>query len=150
MRRLRRAGLNAGSGLLVFVVALYIWFPYDRAKEAAIAFAATQGYDVEIESAGPAWGVGVSFSNIHAKTRPTKPGEKATRFSIERASVTTSLFSVLLAPFSSSPPPLTLSLDAFGGSLEITQRGTAGRKGPFLLELTARDVDMGQLPGIRE
>lgn len=156
LRKLRRAGINSGVGLLVFVIALYIWFPYDRAKEAAIAVAATQGYDVEIESAGPTFGLGVSFSNISVKTRPTKPGEKATRFRIENATASTSLFSLIGSALSSvfsstpSPPAMTIALDAFGGRLELTQEGTAGKKGEFALEVTARDIDMSQVPGIRE
>ena len=60
LRRLRRAGIGTGFGLLVFVVALYVWFPYDRAKEVAVSLAAAQNLDVEIESAGPAWGVGIA------------------------------------------------------------------------------------------
>src|SRR5262249_40311978 len=94
LRRLGRAGRNSGFGPLVCVIALYIWFPYDRAKDAAVAYAAAMGYDVEIKSAGPAWGVGVSFSDILVKTRPTKPGEKPSRFTIENASMTTSVFSL--------------------------------------------------------
>src|SRR5579862_305844 len=91
LRRLRRTGGYVGAFLLVFVVALFIWFPYERAKEVAVNLAASQGLDVEIESAGPTWGVGVSFTNIHVKTRPTTG--KPTRFSIEKASVTTSMLS---------------------------------------------------------
>ena len=35
LRQLRRVGVYAAFGLIVFVVALYASFPYDRAKEAA-------------------------------------------------------------------------------------------------------------------
>src|ERR1700746_748633 len=58
LRRLRRIGTGVGAFLLVFIVALYVWFPYDRAKEDAINMAAAQGFDVEIESAGRALGGG--------------------------------------------------------------------------------------------
>jgi type II secretion system protein N len=118
--------------------------------------AATQGYDVEIESAGPTFGLGVSFSNISVKSRPTKPGEKATRFTIESATASTSLFSLIGSALSSvfsstpSPPAVTIALDAFGGHLEMSQEGTAGKKGDFALEITASDIDMSQVPGIRE
>jgi type II secretion system protein N len=137
LRRLRRVGAGVGVFLVVFVVALYVWFPYDRAKEVAIAVAAQQGYDIDIESAGPAWGLGVSFSNIHVKTRPTTG--KPTRFVIEKANVTTSIFGTM-----------TIALDAFGGHVELTQSGEPGKKGPFRFEVTARHVDLGQVPGIRE
>jgi type II secretion system protein N len=137
LRRLRRVGAGVGVFLVVFIVALYVWFPYERAKEVAIAVAAQQGYDVDIESAGPAWGLGVSFSNIHVKTRPTTG--KPTRFAIEKATVTTSIFG-----------PMTIALDAFGGRVEFTQSGSPGKKGAFRVELTARHVDVSQIPGIRE
>jgi type II secretion system protein N len=144
VRRLRRVGMFAGAGLLVYVVALYIWFPYDRAKEVAIGMAAAQGFDVEIESAGPTFGVGVSFSHIRVKTRPTSG--KPTRFSIEKASVTTSLFGLIF----SSAPPFTISLDAFGGHVELSQKGAPGKKGPFRVELVARGVEASEIPGVRE
>ena len=38
-RQLRRIGVFAGFGLVVFVIAFYASFPYDRAKEAAIRMA---------------------------------------------------------------------------------------------------------------
>jgi type II secretion system protein N len=144
VRRLRRVGTNVGAFLLVFVVALYIWFPYDRAKEVAISVASAQGYDVEIESAGPTFGVGVSFSNIRVKTRPTSG--KATRFSIDKARLSTSIFGALF----STTLPYTITLDAFGGRVEISQSGTPGKKGPFRVEVTARDLQMSEIPGIRE
>jgi type II secretion system protein N len=144
LRLLRRVGAGAGVFLVVFVVALFIWFPYDRAKEVAIEVASQQGYDVDIESAGPAWGAGVSFSNIHVKTRPTSG--KPTRFAIEKATVTTSI----LGRIFSSTPPTTITLDAFGGRIELTQHGVPGKKGPFRVEVTARDVKVAEIPGIRE
>jgi type II secretion system protein N len=144
LRRLRRVGIGAGAFLLVFVVALYIWFPYDRAKEVAINLAAAQGFDVEIESAGPTWGAGVSFSNIRVKTRPTSG--KPTRFSIDKARVSTSIFGLLF----SSSPPFMISLDAFGGRVELSQSGSPGKKGPFRVEISARDVNVSEIPGIRE
>ncbi|HTA18662.1 MAG TPA: type II secretion system protein GspN, partial [Polyangia bacterium] len=148
LRRLRLVGAKVGVFLFVFVVALYIWFPYDRAKEMAINMAATQGVDVEIESAGPTFGVGIAFTNIHVKTRPATG--KPTRFSIEKATVTTSVFSILLAGLTSSPVPYTITLDAFGGRVALAQKGAPGKKGPFRVEITARDVSLAEVPGIRE
>ena len=52
LRAVRRWLLQSAFGLLVFGVALYFCFPYDRAKDLAIAWAANQGYDVTIGSAG--------------------------------------------------------------------------------------------------
>ena len=71
LRHLRRIGLFAGFGLLVFVVALYMSFPYERAKEAAIRMASKNlDMDVEIGSAGPAF-MAVVFRDIRVRTRPS-------------------------------------------------------------------------------
>jgi type II secretion system protein N len=145
LRRLRRAAASTGFGLLVFVVALYVWFPYDRAKELAINVAAGQGLDLEIESVGPAFGIGLTFTNIHGKTRPTTG--KSTRFSIESASVKRSLFSTL---FFWSTPTYLVSLDAFGGHIDLSQSGSLGKKAPFRVEVSVRDVKLSDVPGIRE
>ena len=83
LRRLRRVGTSTGVFLIVFVVALYVWFPYDRAKEVAISVASQQGYDVEIESAGPTWGAGASAS------RTSMPSRRARRRASRRASRST-------------------------------------------------------------
>src|ERR1700722_3862257 len=108
VRRLRRIALFSGVGLVVFVIALYFSFPYERAKEMAIRMAADKDLDVEIGSAGPSFGFGVTFHDIRVRTRP--PTGKPTRFTIESARVSLSPFSLL-----SSSKNYTLSLDAFGG-----------------------------------
>jgi type II secretion system protein N len=154
LRLLKRVAIGGAVGVVVFVVALYVWFPYDRAKEVVINLASAQNLDVEIESVGPAWGLGLAFSNIHVKTRPTSPTAKPTRIVIERATVSMSPLSLL---FFWTQPELSVSIDGFGGHVEVTQSGSAAPPNtppkaahPFSLEVSARDVDMSQLPGIRE
>src|SRR5690242_12163534 len=93
LRRVRRIAINSGFFLLVFVVALYVWFPYGRARELAIAAASNQDLDVEIGSAGPAFGLGVTFRDIKVSTRP--PTGKPTRFIVDAARVTLSPLSLL-------------------------------------------------------
>src|SRR5262245_2216686 len=102
LRKVRRIAANVGFGLLVYVIALYVWFPYQRAKEYVISLAATQDLDVEIGGAGPALGLAVKFSDIKVATRPApgSPG-KPTRVTIDSARVSLS----------------SLSLDAFGGQI---------------------------------
>jgi len=151
LRWLKRSAVGAAVGVVVFVVALYVWFPYDRAKEVAVNLASAQNLDVDIDSVGPAWGLGLAFSNIHVKTRPTSPATKPTRLLIERASVSISPLSLLLFW---TEPTITISIDGFGGHVTITQNGSpdspAKAPRPFSLEITARDVDMSELPGLRE
>src|SRR5215471_3084745 len=94
IRRARIIGLNALFGLVVFAIALSIWFPYNRAKDAAISMAAAQDFDVEIGSAGPVLGLGVTFKDIRVSTRPTTG--KPTRFIVDAARVTVSPLSLLM------------------------------------------------------
>jgi type II secretion system protein N len=143
LRRLRRIGLFSGFGLVVFVAALYVSFPYERAKEMAIAMAADKDLDVEIGSAGPALGLAVSFRDIRVRTRPASG--KPTRFTIDAARVSLSPLSLL-----SSSKSYTLLLDAFGGQIEFSQSGKPGKKEPFQVLVHARDVKMSELPGVRE
>jgi len=143
-RQLRRIGIFAGFGLVVFVVALYASFPYDRAKEAAIRMASKNfDVDVEIGSAGPAFGLAVMFHDIRVRTRP--PTGKPTRFTIESAKVSPSLTSLF-----SSSMSFSVSAEALGGKIDLDQRGAPGKKGGFRTELNARDIDMAEIPGIRE
>jgi type II secretion system protein N len=144
LRRLRRPVLFSLFGFCVFVVALYLSFPSERAKEVAIRTAAAKDLDLEIGSASPAFGFGVVFRDILVRTKP--PTGKPTRFTIESARLSISPWSLL--PGASRTT--TVALEAFGGHVEITQTGAPGKKGPFELHVHARDVKMGELPGVRD
>ena len=143
LRHLRRIGLFAGFGLLVFVIALYISFPYERAKEAAIRMASKNlDMDVEIGSAGPAF-MAVVFRDIRVRTRP--PTGKPTRFTIDSAKFSPSILALFTSSF-----PFTLTMDALGGKIELDQSGTPGKKGGFRTDLSAHDIDMAEIPGVKE
>ena len=143
LNRLRRPALFSLVWLVVFIVALYFSFPSERAKEVAIRTAAARDLDLEIGSAGPAFGLGVVFHDILVRTRPATG--KPTRFTIESARLSVSPWSLL-----SSSKTITVSLEAFGGHIDITQTGAPGKKGPFELQVRARDVRLGDLPGVRD
>jgi len=143
LRRLRRPALFSLFGLVVFVVALYFSFPSERAKEVAIRTAAARDLDVEIGSASPAFGLGVVFHDIVVRTKPTTG--KPTRFTIQTARLSVSPWSLL-----SSAKTFDIALDAFGGHVDIAQTGAPGKKGPFELVVRARDVNLGELPGVRD
>ena len=144
LRHLRRIGLFAGFGLLVFVVALYMSFPYERAKEAAIRMASKNlDMDVEIGSAGPAFGWR-SCSGTSACARGPPTG-KPTRFTIDSAKFSPSILALFTSSF-----PFTLTMDALGGKIELDQSGTPGKKGGFRTELSAHDIDMAEIPGVKE
>jgi type II secretion system protein N len=144
-RRARIIALNAAFGLVVFGVALTVWFPYGRAKEVAISMAAAQDLDIEIGSAGPVFlGLGVTFKDIRVSTRPTTG--KPTRFIVDSARVTVSPFSLL-----GSSRSLHVSMDAFGGRIDLDQNGyPGGKRGPFHQEVRVRDLNLKEVPGIRE
>src|SRR5579862_7996314 len=121
--RLRRPALFSLFGLGVFVVALYLSFPSERAKEVAIRTAAAKDLDLEIGSASPAFGFGVIFRDILVRTKPQSG--KPTRFAIESARLAVSPWSLL-----SSEKTVTVALQAFGGRIDIAQTGAPGKKGP--------------------
>ncbi|HEY6477771.1 MAG TPA: type II secretion system protein GspN, partial [Polyangia bacterium] len=143
LRRLRRPALFSLFGLVVFIVALYLSFPAERAKQVAIRIAAARDLDVEIGSASPAFGLGVVFRDVLVRTKPASG--KPTRFTIDQVRISVSPWSLL-----SSSKTTTIALEAFGGHVEITQTGAPGKKGPFELKVRARDVKMSDLPGVRD
>jgi type II secretion system protein N len=143
LRQLRKIGLYAAFGLVVFLVALYMSFPYERAKDAAIRMASkTLDLDVEIGSAGPAFGA-VVFRDIRVRTRPATG--KPTRFTFDSAKFSPSILAVFSASF-----PFSLTLEGLGGRIELDQNGTPGKKGPFRIELVVHDIDMAEIPGVKE
>src|SRR5262245_25844047 len=143
-RQLRRIGIYAAVGLVFFIGALYMSFPYERAKETAIRMASKQlDVDVEIDSAGPAFGLAVMFRDIRVRTRPTTG--KPTKFTIDSAKFSPSLLALFGSSF-----PFALTAETMGGRIHLNQDGTPGKKGGFRTELTAREIDAALIPGIRE
>src|SRR4026209_2830773 len=102
LRTLKRVGLYAGLGLITFIVTLYMVFPYERAKEAAIRMASKNlDMDVEIGSAGPAF-MAVVFRDIRVRARPSTG--KPTRFTIDSAKFSPSILALFTSSF-----PFTLT-----------------------------------------
>src|SRR4051794_5817984 len=109
LRLLRKVGLFGGFGLLVFIIALYASFPYERAKGAAVRMASKNlDVDVEIGSAGPAFGLAITFHDIRVRTRPTTG--KPTRFTIDSAKFSPSIMALFSSSF-----PFSVNMDALGG-----------------------------------
>jgi type II secretion system protein N len=142
LRTVRRALLQSGFGLLVFSIALYLCFPYDRAKDLAIAWAATQGFDVTIGSAGPGLGFAVNFKDIRVRTRPVGAG-KPVRFTLDSARVGMSPFAML-----GKRSSLGVTAVGFGGELAIAVESQ--KKGPFHIDLRAQGINLAEIPGVRE
>jgi type II secretion system protein N len=142
LRVVRRWLLQSAFGLAVFGIALYFCFPYDRAKDFAIAWASTQGYDVTIGSAGPGFGFAVNFKDIRVRSRPIGSG-KPIRFALDSARVRVSPF-VLLSKATS----LGIAASGLGGDLDIDLFNQ--KKGPMHVAVKAHAIDLSELPGVRE
>ena len=142
LRAVRRWLLQSVFGLLVFGVALYFCFPYDRAKDLAIAWAANQGYDVTIGSAGPGFGFAINFKDIRVRSRPTGTG-KPIRFSFDSARVRVSPFVMF-----SKATSLGISAVGLGGDLDLDLFNQ--KKGPMHVGVKAQSIDLSELPGVRE
>src|SRR5262249_12159122 len=95
------------------------------------------------------------FDDIRVRTRPTPSPTtgaigKPTRFTVDSAKVSFSLWSLLMGSRQTA-----ISLDAFGGKIPFEEQGTAGgkdggKKGGFRTEVDARGVKMAELPGVKE
>jgi type II secretion system protein N len=150
LRQLRKIGIYAALALVVFIAALYASFPYERAKETAIRMASKNlDMDVEIDSAGPAFGLAVMFRDIRVRTRPATG--KPTKFTIDSAKFSPSLLALFTSSF-----PFALTAEAMGGRIRLDQDGTPGKVGKvgttggFRTELSAREIDASLIPGVRE
>jgi type II secretion system protein N len=141
LRKLRAFGLRAGFGLLVFIIAFYVSFPYHRIKDTVVAMASQQDLDVEIASAGPILGVGIAFHDIVVQTRPVD-SSKPTRVRIDDARVSISPLARLVGEEAYS-----LSAAALGGDTDIDWQAS---KTKSRLNIKSEDLAMSELPGVKE
>jgi type II secretion system protein N len=141
LRILRAVGWRVGFGLLVFIVAFYVWFPYQRIKEVVTATASQRDLDVDIGSAGPILGVGIAFHDILVQNRPTD-GTKPIRLRIDSARVTVSPLARLMGDEAYS-----FSADTLGGDIDVDWEGS---KTKSRLAVKSRELAMADLPGVKE
>lgn len=86
-RKILRWGGLVVFALLVFVFALQMTFPYDRAKDKLIE-AMSEKYEVTIGAVERGWMPGrVYFKAFSMRTRPTNPEETVTTFYIDKLEV---------------------------------------------------------------
>jgi type II secretion system protein N len=143
--RLRRARRGLGFalvGVAAYGVALTFCFPYDRARETAIAVAAKAGYDVEIGAAGPSFPFGISFQDIRLRSRTTSPAAKPIQVRLDSVRV------ALLPMIFSKGESFDAVANGLGG--QIAFEGHLPKKGAFKIDLTVREVAMAQIPGARD
>jgi type II secretion system protein N len=140
-RKLRKLGLHAGVGFVVFLIAFYASLPYDRFKDQVVALASQRNIDVEIGSAGPTLGIGIAFGDIRIATRPTD-GSKPTRLRIDSAKIGVSPLARLAGQDAAS-----VSAEALSGDIGVDYRGNRSRA---QVRVKARELAMAELPGVKE
>jgi type II secretion system protein N len=128
-------------GLSVFAVSFVYAFPYDRVKEQLIGMAASQSLDMTVGKAGPVFGLGIALDEVMLRTRP-EPGKKASALVIDRASVHASPLAML-----QGAQAYELALDTLAGQITADVKATKERG---LTDLSVRQIDMAQLPGVKE
>ena len=144
LRQLRRIGLFAGFGLVVFIIALYMSFPYDRAKDAAIRMASKNlDIDVEIGSAGPAFGWR-SCSGTSACARAPRRASRPASRSIRRSS---RLRSWRCSRRRSRSRSRWTRWAARSSSISRARRARRAASAP---SSPARDIDLAEIPGVKE
>jgi type II secretion system protein N len=142
IRVVRRAVGFVIFGVVVYLAALTFCFPYDRAREMAVALGARGGYDVEIAHAGAAFPFGIKFDDIRVRSRSAAAGAKPAQARFDFARL------ALLPLVLSNGRAFDVQLSGLGGSVELT--ADAAKKGPFHYDLVAHNINMAQLPGARE
>jgi type II secretion system protein N len=140
LRRLGKLGIALGFGLLVFAVVFYLTLPYGRFKDLLAAQLSSYGYELEAREAGPSLGLGMTMRDISLVSRPSGTG-KPTRILIERATVSTSLFSYLFGT-----KALGVSASVFGGSV---QTNVKIGKSNTSVESKVTEIDLAELPWIK-
>jgi type II secretion system protein N len=128
-------------GLLVFLVAFMMAFPYDRVKDQIVSIAAAQGMDMEVGSAGPTFGIGVVLKDVTLRTRPD-PGKKANLIPIERAAIQVSPLAQLRGEFA-----YNLDVKALDGRIQADE---AAEKTRSRTRLRTTELSLAQLPGVKD
>jgi type II secretion system protein N len=141
LRRLRRLALTGAFGLVVFLISFMLSFPYDRLKEQIIAMAAAQNLDVEVGSAGPAFGIGVSLKDVNVRGR-AEAGKRPPHMRIEEATINVSPLAQLRGDVGYS-----MSLDALGGEIDADVEAS---KTKGAMKIRTAKVSMAELPGVKE
>ncbi len=141
MRAVRRIGATGAFGLLVFVIAFYLSFPFERVRDQIIALCAERNIDLEVGSVGPTFGVGMAFGDIRLKTRPTDGG-KPTQLQIDKAKVTLSPLAQL-----GGETAINVSVAALGGQTDVDWQSSKARGE---VHIRAEDIAMANLPGVKE
>lgn len=134
---LRYVGI-AFVGLVTFVLALQLSFPYNRVKD-KIVEVLSEKYDVTIGDVERGLKPGrMYFKNVSLRTRPTKADEVASTFFVQRLEVSLGLFALLRGAAS-------VDLDAAIGKGHLSGNISLS-KGKTEIDLDGSSLDAADLP----
>jgi type II secretion system protein N len=142
LRMLRWIGLRVGVGLVVYLVAFYLSFPFERVKDQVVALAAQKDLDLDIGSAGPLFGVGIAFHDIAVSRHATDSAKKPRPLRIDEARVRVSPLARLFGENA-----VSLSADALGGGVNVDFTGSK-LKNHVLVK--GEELSLTQVPGVKE
>lgn len=127
--------------LVVCIISVYVFFPYDQLKRFVIQKMDAEGrYQITIEDVGPAFPVGLTVTGIRMVSPPEKPGEKPGVMDIDRLKFRVGLFQIF-----SKDKTIDVEIDALGGHIEaeVATKGKARK-----MTLKFEGISMKKLPGI--
>jgi type II secretion system protein N len=127
-------------GLVTFVYALHLTFPYDRLKDKGIESLSNK-YDVSVGSVERGWLPGqFSLVKVILRTRPTKPGEIAKIIAIDRLDLDVSVLSILGGK-------VDVDVDARLGPGSI--RGNVQvSKSRLVVAMASKNLSLSDVPGL--
>jgi len=128
----------AALGLVTFVFAFQLTFPFERVKD-KVTELLSEKYDVTIGGVERGWLPGrIYFKAVSLRTRPTKPDDFATTFYVEQLEVNLGLFALLRGT-------AAVKLDAkigpghIKGTIALSKDGTS-------IDLVGDDLPSASLP----
>lgn len=127
-------------GLWVFATVFYLTLPYNRFKDWVGARLASEGYELEAASAGPALGLGMRLDDVILIARGST-AEKPTRILIDQAILSVSPWAYLFGTKS-----FAIEADVFSGELGLNYEATDQERA-FVLQ--GKKIDLTELPWIK-
>jgi type II secretion system protein N len=139
-RRLWKIGATTAFGWFVFFLVFVLTLPYGRLKDYLVVLGEQQGYDIEVKSAGPAFGLGVRLKDMTISSRPSGGG-KPMRIVVPVAKVRWSPLAAL-----ARRQTYQVSASVFGGDLDVETTSSKTESG---LHVSATAIDLSEIPWVK-
>ncbi len=139
-RRLWKIGATTAFGWFVFFLVFVLTLPYGRLKDYLVVLGEQQGYDIEVKSAGPAFGLGIRLKDMTISSRPSGGG-KPTRIVVPVAKVRWSPLAAL-----ARRQTYQVSASVFGGDLDVETTSSKTESG---LHVSATAIDLSEIPWVK-